>query len=735
MTEGADYSYSYDPDDDIRIDGEPHDYIGGYAEGHLFKRPGSRHKRFLSHADLIEWTRSERITVEKRRKSLSRQRLATAGNEIFLARIPEAEQPRLQYEYELLMLWRQFRQEIPDGHTTKGAGDALDLAYDRWVELRQQQAGSNKPVEIFRKVGRSTIFSYDQILRSNTDSIMDLRDLRRTKSGNFQPKLDYRVESLLQQAVYHYLHNGEPISQSFVHSTFLTPQVYDLKVRMLAAGEKGRFETPSLTTLKARIAEVDKFHQIACRYDREEAERRLRSKGQGLEIVRPGGRSEVDGWTVHLHVLLGDTEVWAGLSPQQIAALRTVRITVVVILDRATRSITGVHFSWSENKESMIGAIRLALIDKTHIAKEFGCTSTWPQRSDGNIVGDLAKAFKADETARVILNSLGAQQFTIPARPWLKGAIEAFFKRSAHDFVQAFLGVAWTDPEKKNTVRSISKANVSFTALREKFIRWVVDDYHHSYQPELGMTPFAAWHKASFKFPPSPPMPKARISAIFGRIVRSVKLSGAGVRIGGNDYHSREVQRLLEVAGETYVDVSVDDFDLGQVSVQIPQGIETRRVLFNGSEPSRWLTALGPRELAGISSWQMSIADEHLLMQFGADAATSEQIRNAARQELLASQMAAARRSVFDHGPSPDLLRRFEEGFHPGLRFATPQPHMESLNLDQVHAPVETGSARAAAAAAGSLSLPSPGPGLAPMSDAVEEPEIQIRFASDEEPS
>lgn len=721
MSENIDFSYSFDPSDRIKIDGEVRSYAGGFEAGHLFKKPGVDHQDFFTHKQLLDMVESERLTVDRRHFTLPKQRLVAAGNVLAIQDVPEAERAWLHYKYDITLRWRAKRQTTPLGHTTAGAKEALGLAYSDYLADAQKAAKSGKALTVFPRVGYSTICGWNALLAANDDLIVVLRDKRHWRSGNFGPKLHHEVENLIQETVAYYLNHGAKSAQ-FCWDHFLVPKTFELRLKMKRSGELCDFGDPSLTTLKARIAAVDQFTKIACRYSLDAAIKILRSKGKGINIIRPGGRGEIDGWVFHLHTLLGDTEVWGNLTPAQIKKLSAVRVTVIVIIDTATRSITGVQFSWSESKDSAVSAVRMSLRDKSDIAAAYGCNSTWPQRSDDLLVGDVSGAFKNDDATRVILNALGAQQFTLPARPWLKGRVEAFFKKCAHDFVQFFTGVAWSDPKKRNLFNAQADASIEFSELRRLFIRWIVDDYHHTYHPELGMTPFAAWHLLGRRMPPTPPRSKGEISAIFGRI-EQLPLTSAGVRVAGNDYHSRELQKLIDIVGLGHVvECRIDDLDLGQVSVALPKGIEPARVgLGSSDEPTRWIHAVGPEEVAGISLWQMDQADQRLLIEFGADAATSEQIRNKARLEFLEVAAEAARRVAFNHAPSEELLKRAREGFHAGLNFSMPQPGPDKATVAQMHESVPTGTARTLAEDAAQE-----------VEDDGESEEIQIRFASDE---
>lgn len=88
---------------------------------------------------------------------------------------------------------------------------------------------------------------------------------------------------------------------------------------------------------------------------------------------------EVDGWICHLHVLVSNSRLWKDLPVEVRAKLMKIRITFIVVIDYATRSILGLRFSWSESADAIRSALRMAMEDKTKIARAFGCKTPWPQ--------------------------------------------------------------------------------------------------------------------------------------------------------------------------------------------------------------------------------------------------------------------------------------------------------------------------------------------------------------------
>jgi hypothetical protein len=108
-----------------------------------------------------------------------------------------------------------------------------------------------------------------------------------------------------------------------------------------------RFRTPSREAVRLYIRKLDKFSVTVARYGRNEAMKRMKPVGQGLEVSRPLERVEMDEWQIDLITLMAESGLMALFTPEEIEALGLKdgkgRWWLVVAIDCRTRVILGMQ--------------------------------------------------------------------------------------------------------------------------------------------------------------------------------------------------------------------------------------------------------------------------------------------------------------------------------------------------------------------------------------------------------
>lgn len=135
------------------------------------------------------------------------------------------------------------------------------------------------------------------------------------------------------------------------------------------------------------------------------------------------------------------------------------------------------------------------------------------------------------------------------------------------------------------------EASVVFHQAAELLMRFVVDVFHNTPHEGLnGETRRQAWDRLNKFYKPAPPLSSRLRRSIFGITVRR-KISRSGIRVLGIRYSSSKLQKLFRES-EIEVEVRIDRFDLGAISVRHPEGwltVPATHDDFIGMSVWRWL--------------------------------------------------------------------------------------------------------------------------------------------------
>ena len=521
----------------------------------------------------------------------------------------------LHHKYELVMAWRAALAQTPLNEPNREQA-ALDRVYlevaMRYLrrDVRSALARKEKPITL------ETLLVWNKRLKSFGDDPGALIDGRTVGSGNRTPRFTPEEEDLITWAlVMVYLQTKKPSARK----TWALMEIEGKKRnRERAAEGKPPVSWPSLTAFKHRVGAIPAFLKHVCRYGAKSAEREYHASYGGQGHFRPGQRMEVDGWVCHLHALVENTKMWADLPEEIRKRLKKVRVVFIVVIDVATRSVLGIQFSWSESAAAITAALRMAVENKTLRAKRYGCNSPWPQYGWGVWVHDQAVVYSQTELVQKVLKAVNADQHSVVGAPWLRGTIESFFKTIATDLLIHFTGQTGSNLVSRTEYQTQDHASVTVDELIAKVIEWIVEKYHHTNHPDLGITPLAAWHRLSQIAPPPPRHGPAKLIEIFGtRLPR--KVGGTGVTLAGSQFQSHSLQVLRKLLPTSKTTVWVDPENLGHVLVHVPPKYQEKIQ----DHVDGWLLVQGPKVLSGISLRHIEIVDDELALRFGYDKFTS----------------------------------------------------------------------------------------------------------------
>lgn len=674
------FGFTYSPHDRVHLDGKPFRHVAVAPDGHLFQRTDVRDTfEYFSNDDIA-------LKVERRDGYKHERNFFTKSGQ--LARISRVEElitnlkPEQRKPYLARVRFMELAQlQLKDVFSPTDADRvaAIDTAYDLQVAeimkaANSSREGSGNANYMPKKPPLTTFKDWANRLAAMDNDPRALLD-RRRNSGNREPRFsDLQVE-LMQPAINGYLSESRPSMEA----------QYDIMLKDFRAGNKKLVaaggqpvKPPSLATFCRRINAINEFLKHAYRYGLEDAKKTFRSIGDGLHIVQPGIRSEIDGWEVELQTLFGKTKAWRKLSEKDRQRLKAKRLFVIVIMDSATRCITGIHFGMTEDAAGAIASFRLAVENKDDIAKALDCKSPWPMYSGGNMVSDNG-VYVAEEATMIAMDAFGGVQRSIVGVPWLRGRIERFFRTIANRFLQHFTGRTFSNTVEKGDYDAEERASVTMEELRNLMIRWIVDVYHHTYHQGIGMTPFAAWAYLGQQTPPPPPMDQGRIAAIFG-VYLPRHIYNDGVHFWNQEYQSEELQAVMRRDGVgTKARIRVDTSNLGAIAVEVDVDQYGN---IDGDGPFNrkgWITVVGPEHLEGVTFWQLKMAQKALKARFDSFDPDAEEIRLAAIEEIEAYAKDAAKLRLNQIAPSAEALEAASRVYLPGLR----KPKSDAAGVEQ----------------------------------------------------
>jgi putative transposase len=222
--------------------------------------------------------------------------------------------------------------------------------------------------------------------------------------------------------------------------------------------EEDRLPVPTLKTVLAEIAKIDKFTLDFCREGPRAAAQRYRPKGSGPVVELHNDTWECDHTTVDVIIV------------DPVSGLPIGRPTVTVMLDRATRMVMGVRIGFEPpSAESVLECLRVSALPKHELlasAPDLDPSWTWPCMGLPRVlVTDQAKEFKSKALDDACL-SLGVDLQHAPAlKAWYKGRIERFFRTLAREVFHRVPGTTFANFFERH--REAVPEKVAVTTLAE----------------------------------------------------------------------------------------------------------------------------------------------------------------------------------------------------------------------------------------------------------------------------
>lgn len=438
---------------------------------------------------------------------------------------------------------------------------------------------------------------------------------------------------------------------------------------------------PSREAVRKIIRSLDKFTVLAARFGRQEAMKRMKPVGQGLEVSRPFERVEIDECKIDLITIMSKSGLLTLFTPEELSEFglddRTARWWLEFAIDCRTRMIVGMQLTKNPTTSAAIEGLRMAMTPKGAFADAVGALTPWTQAGKPEtLVADngVFKSVRFTDTCA----ALGIDLLrTIAAAPAMRGMIERLFLTAAMTLFSRLSGRVFSNVLERGDHPSEERACLTTEDLCFALVRWIVDIYHNTPHEGLGgLTPLQQWEldheNSNYPLHALPSREHRRLA--FGVPLKR-KLKKDGITIHGLRYHSEELVAWTLQHGFTEVDLRWDHADIGAISVHLDgrwhevsavHGNAADGHSFDGVSAAEWRAATNALK---TRDQKRKLWDESVVF-----AALDEIQALNTRKQLAAgivntnwtAETFAAREAMYDGfkvGSTPKKVRQADDGF------------------------------------------------------------------------
>lgn len=578
-------------------------------------------RQVFTRAQFGELVAAGKVDPRVAQNSVARRRIAALNPDIASARdLPEDEREPLVFYARLC---RRIEEMYDAGETSK-TDVALRRAIRRAMaelylgadenddrEIAERTKGSKSrgrktmrfaAVPAVRKLkARKTLSSFDvpspstvrewiSKLREHDWDELAIRDGRKGRAGNRSPKLDHPLSiSIMSGWVRAYLDRSRPTVSTLYklmkgtadldavnrtrdvmghdpHSFHLPTFAGENEKRALA--DLPALPIPSLSTFQRAIRKLPKFEICVARHGSYEARRRFKIAGRRTAALAAGERVAIDCWKIQQMLRRMPHQNFVGMTDEQIAKVTALRLTVCIAICEATKVPLGMRLSVNADAETSLRTLEMVCRDKTAMAREAGCQSSWHQTCTPETVPTDSGSEFVEKDFRWAVRDIGAANEVGPGgHPDARPVMERFFGTLDLQFCQFFQGRTFSGVADKGDYKPKAFANVVVETLRVALVRFLVDAYMNTPHGGLGgQTPADAWEERTRRYGVMPPPHADLLRSVFG-FADTRRIQNRGIRFLGLTYGSEDLMRLRLKVGQADVRIRVDLNDLGAISV------------------------------------------------------------------------------------------------------------------------------------------------------------------------
>ncbi|KAA0593151.1 putative transposase [Azospirillum lipoferum] len=241
---------------------------------------------------------------------------------------------------------------------------------------------------------------------------------------------------------------------------------------------------------------------------------------------------------------------------------------LTALLDRVTRVILGVHLSFEVPSYASLQRALAHAFWKKDLSGIEGLEHDWPCHGIPEwIFTDNGRELRSD-SLRLSEAMLDFGVVNLPVKsPWLKGAVERLFGSIG---VQVFSHQEGTVLSRtKDFYNPVERARRSLFEISRILLKWIVDDYHITEHPALGVAPLEKWLQLTTLYPVRPVPSFDQIIRMTGELItRSIQ--NVGVHYEGLLYADKKVLEDLR-ARRGRLDkkwtLRIDPYDFGEIAI------------------------------------------------------------------------------------------------------------------------------------------------------------------------
>lgn len=333
-------------------------------------------------------------------------------------------------------------------------------------------------------------------------------------------------------------------------------------------------KVPSQSAVRKAILRLDPYLVTLARKGETAARNRFRPVGQGLAVLRPLERVEMDECKIDLFSILSIAGIHDVFSKEDLARLglddTSERWWLSIAICTATRCIVAMKLSRAPSTRCSIETLEMIMTDKGAWSDAAGSTDHWWMAGrPSHIVTDCGSHFLSYEF-RAACAALGITCERAPAgMPEFRAENERWFRTLALGLLPRLSGYARSNIIERGDKEPQKEAALTLDELSKVLVRWVVDAYHNTPHAGLdGRRPAEVWTErvAEWGVAPLPDLRTRRL--VFGTPL-SRTVSRTGLLVMGVRYHSEKLARWMLRNGEQAVPVRWYPTDIGAIEVHL----------------------------------------------------------------------------------------------------------------------------------------------------------------------
>ena len=281
---------------------------------------------------------------------------------------------------------------------------------------------------------------------------------------------------------------------------------------------EGDFPLPCAQTIARIVRETPEVERVIGRRDIKEARQKLALVGEGPKYTRVGEHVTMDCWKMQVMSLYKENGIWQLLDDRVKEIIKPLRIWVALLRDSATGCTLGLSFSMTESTDAVMGAQRMAFMDRTDIARYAGATSDWlfPVGFDC-LETDGGPPFRGHEFWMAGVSLIGHVRKAAGDHTRLRGGQERHFGNIARGYLPEFTGQTGANLIERGDYDPQVRTSMVVDAIANGLILWTVD-IHHLTKPKapLAQQPRRKFLRLFNETGAKPPPSKEQLRMAFG---------------------------------------------------------------------------------------------------------------------------------------------------------------------------------------------------------------------------